>query len=593
MIQKILDKFSYFTYFYKTLKYRMFITVLLGIIVGILDGLGLAMFIPLLKVATEGAKSSNSKTSEGLLVIFNYLNFPVTLVSILLMMIFFFIFKSAFAFVESYLRVIYQQFFIKKIRNENAQLLSNLSYSAFVSEDIGKIQNVFTTEVERVNLASKFYFMAMQGFILVLVYLSMAYLTNPKFAILISIGGVLINFLFKNLYKKTKSHSKTLSSQNSEFQGSLIQLMQYFKYLRASGLIFSFTERLNGEVDRIESTNKKIGFLTSITNSLREPLVVFVVIVVIYIQLSIFKESFSVIVLSLIFFYRALSSLMSMQNNLNVFMSVSGSLANTEEFTSQLKQKGFEYNGSNSYSFDQQLELKNISLEIDEKTIIENLSLTINKNETIAFVGVSGSGKTTLVNIISGIIKPTKGNIYIDNQNFDDINIIDWQKKLGYITQEPVIFTDTIFNNITFWSEPTEENLNRFNDVVEMASLKEFIISLSNKENTILGNNGNNLSGGQRQRISIARELFKKTDVILMDEATSALDSETEEQIKASTELLYGKSTLIIIAHRLSTIKHADRIVLLDQGKIIAIGSFKELMVNSEVFNRMVQLQEF
>ena len=571
----------------------MFITVLLGIIVGILDGLGLAMFIPLLKVATEGAKSSNSKTSEGLLVIFNYLNFPVTLVSILLMMIFFFIFKSAFAFVESYLRVIYQQFFIKKIRNENAQLLSNLSYSAFVSEDIGKIQNVFTTEVERVNLASKFYFMAMQGFILVLVYLSMAYLTNPKFAILISIGGVLINFLFKNLYKKTKSHSKTLSSQNSEFQGSLIQLMQYFKYLRASGLIFSFTERLNGEVDRIESTNKKIGFLTSITNSLREPLVVFVVIVVIYIQLSIFKESFSVIVLSLIFFYRALSSLMSMQNNLNVFMSVSGSLANTEEFTSQLKQKGFEYNGSNSYSFDQQLELKNISLEIDEKTIIENLSLTINKNETIAFVGVSGSGKTTLVNIISGIIKPTKGNIYIDNQNFDDINIIDWQKKLGYITQEPVIFTDTIFNNITFWSEPTEENLNRFNDVVEMASLKEFIISLSNKENTILGNNGNNLSGGQRQRISIARELFKKTDVILMDEATSALDSETEEQIKASTELLYGKSTLIIIAHRLSTIKHADRIVLLDQGKIIAIGSFKELMVNSEVFNRMVQLQEF
>ena len=593
MIQKILDKFSYFTYFYKTLKYRMFITVLLGIIVGILDGLGLAMFIPLLKVATEGAKSSNSKTSEGLLVIFNYLNFPVTLVSILLMMIFFFIFKSAFAFVESYLRVIYQQFFIKKIRNENAQLLSNLSYSAFVSEDIGKIQNVFTTEVERVNLASKFYFMAMQGFILVLVYLSMAYLTNPKFAILISIGGVLINFLFKNLYKKTKSHSKTLSSQNSEFQGSLIQLMQYFKYLRASGLIFSFTERLNGEVDRIESTNKKIGFLTSITNSLREPLVVFVVIVVIYIQLSIFKESFSVIVLSLIFFYRALSSLMSMQNNLNVFMSVSGSLANTEEFTSQLKQKGFEYNGSNSYSFDQQLELKNISLEIDEKTIIENLSLTINKNETIAFVGVSGSGKTTLVNIISGIIKPTKGNIYIDNQNFDDINIIDWQKKLGYITQEPVIFTDTIFNNITFWSQPTEENLNRFNDVVEMASLKEFIISLSNKENTILGNNGNNLSGGQRQRISIARELFKKTDVILMDEATSALDSETEEQIKASTELLYGKSTLIIIAHRLSTIKHADRIVLLDQGKIIAIGSFKELMVNSEVFNRMVQLQEF
>ena len=489
MFQKLLDKFSYFSYFYKTLKYRMFVTITLGIIVGILDGLGLAMFIPLLKVATEGAKSSNSKTSEGLLVIFNYLNIPVTLVSILLMMMFFFIFKSAFAFIESYLRVIYQQFFIKKIRNENAQLLSNLSYSAFVCEDIGKIQNVFTTEVERVNQASRFYFMAMQAFILVLVYLSMAYLTNPKFAISISIGGILINTLFKNLYKKTKSYSKLLSSQNSEFQGSLIQLMQYFKYLKASGLIFSFTERLDGAVDKIESTNKKMGLLTSITNSLREPLVISVVIIVIYIQLSIFKESFAVIVLSLIFFYRALSSLMAMQNNINVFMSVSGSLVNTEEFTNQLKQKGSEYLGTSLYRFEDQLELINISLEISNITIIDNLSLTIKKNETIAFVGVSGSGKTTLVNIISGIMKPTKGSVIVDGQNFNEININEWQKNLGYITQEPVIFTDTIYNNITFWSKPTEANLKRFIDVVEMAYLTEFINSLKDKENTVFGNN--------------------------------------------------------------------------------------------------------
>ncbi len=593
MLKKILNKFRFFKYFYTILKYRMFVTIIFGIIVGVLDGLGLAMFIPLLKVATEGAKSSNVKASEGLFVIFNYLNIPITLVSILLMMMFFFIFKSVFAFIESYLRVIYQQFFIKKIRNENAQLLSNLSYSTFVSEDIGKIQNVFTTEVERVNLASKFYFMAMQAFILVVVYLSMAYLTNPEFAILISIGGVFINFLFKNLYKKTKSYSKILSSQNSKFQGSLIQMMQYFKYLRASGLIFSFTERLNEEVDRIERTNKRIGFLTSITISLREPLVILVVIIVIYIQLSIFKESFAVIILSLIFFYRALSSLMSMQNNLNVFMSVSGSLTNTEEFTNKLKQNCFEYTGTNPFTFEKQLELNKISLIINDKIIIKNLSLTIYKNETIAFIGVSGSGKTTLVNIISGIILPTSGSIFLDGQNFEEINILDWQKKLGYITQEPVIFTDTIYNNITFWSKPTEENLKRFYDVVAMASLKEFISSLNDKENTVLGNNGINLSGGQRQRISIARELFKKTDIILMDEATSALDSETEEQIKASTELLYGKSTLIIIAHRLSTIKHADRIVILDQGKIIAVGSFKELLENSEVFNKMVQLQDF
>ncbi|MCF6129884.1 ABC transporter ATP-binding protein/permease [Flavobacterium sp. AS60] len=594
MLKKISDKFQYFLFFYNVLRYRMLVSIFLGIIVGILDGLGLAMFIPLIQTAANvGDNQTVTNKGEGLLVIFDYLDIPITLATVLLGMLFFFTFKAVFAFAEYNLRVNNQQYFMKKIRNDNAELLSNLSYLVFVKEDIGRIQNIFTTEVERINQASRFYFLAMQASVLVFVYLSLAYVTNPKFAIFLSIGGVIINFFFKKIYSKTKDYSKLVSSQNSVFQGSVIQLVHYFKYLKASGLITKFTNRLKEDVEKIEKTNKKMGLLMSITQSLREPLVIFVLVVVIYIQLTVFKESLGIIILSLMFFYRALSSLMAMQNNTNIFISVSGSLINNKEFAAHLSQKVDDYVGSKDFKFENRLELKNISLTIDQKKILDGITLSIQKNETIALVGESGSGKTTLINIISGIIKPTEGTIHIDDSNFNNIEMIKWQKSLGYITQEPVIFTDTIFNNITFFSEPNEENKKRFNDVLKMASLTTFIDSLPEKENTLMGNNGINLSGGQKQRISIARELYKEAALILMDEATSALDSETEKQIQESTEMLQGNSTLIIIAHRLSTIKHADRIVVLDGGKILAIGSFNELLETSEKFNKMVQLQEF
>jgi subfamily B ATP-binding cassette protein MsbA len=163
---------------------------------------------------------------------------------------------------------------------------------------------------------------------------------------------------------------------------------------------------------------------------------------------------------------------------------------------------------------------------------------------------------------------------------------------VGYITQEPVIFSDTIYNNITFWAPKTPENLLRFQQVLEQSSLKKFVDELPNQADSELGNNGVNISGGQKQRISIARELFKEIDLLVMDEATSALDSETELAIKESIDALKGKYTILIIAHRLSTVRNANQVVLMHQGKIEQKGSFEELVSTNEKFKKMVELQE-
>ena len=150
---------------------------------------------------------------------------------------------------------------------------------------------------------------------------------------------------------------------------------------------------------------------------------------------------------------------------------------------------------------------------------------------------------------------------------------------------------DTIFNNVTFWAEKTSENLKRYETAVKKAAIDSFINELSMKEETLLGNNGINLSGGQKQRLAIARELYKEVDLLLMDEATSALDGETEAIIQQHIEKLKGSLTIIVIAHRLATIKNADKIVILKDGKIQEVGSYKDLMERSKEFKEMTALQ--
>ena len=167
-----------------------------------------------------------------------------------------------------------------------------------------------------------------------------------------------------------------------------------------------------------------------------------------------------------------------------------------------------------------------------------------------------------------------------------------YRKRIGYITQEPVIFDDTVYNNVTFWSEKTDQNEHRFWEALRKASIDEFIMDQPDGKETRLGNNGINLSGGQKQRVSIARELYKNVEFLFMDEATSALDSETEKMIQQNIDRLRGQYTILIIAHRLSTIKNADRVVVMSKGQIDRIGTYKELVANSDAFKRMVELQE-
>jgi subfamily B ATP-binding cassette protein MsbA len=242
-------------------------------------------------------------------------------------------------------------------------------------------------------------------------------------------------------------------------------------------------------------------------------------------------------------------------------------------------------------TFTQNIELSNCNLSFENRKALDSINFIVNRMETISFVGESGSGKTTLLNVIAGLYRVDEGNVMIDGINFKDLDIKSFHKRIGYIIQEPIIFNDTIYNNVTFWAEKTPNNIDRFKKALSRASLSDFVSTLSNGMDTFIENGGINLSGGQKQRISIARELFKEIDILIMDEATSALDSETEKSIKESFDNLKGRMTILIVAHRLSTVKNSDRIVLMKGGRIMGIGNYNELL-NNPMFSSMVENQK-
>jgi subfamily B ATP-binding cassette protein MsbA len=247
---------------------------------------------------------------------------------------------------------------------------------------------------------------------------------------------------------------------------------------------------------------------------------------------------------------------------------------------SRILNKNVEKAGTHQINaFNNAIELRNVNFSYGSKQVFFDVNLAIQKNKSIGIVGESGAGKTTLFNIITGLLVPQSGKICIDGIDYSELELSSFRNIFGYVTQEPVIFNDTIANNISFWECDSQEDIckNRIKDAAMLANCDRFINEAEMGLVTVIGDKGVKLSGGQRQRIAIARELFKEPEIMIFDEATSSLDTESEMLIRQSINSLKGERTIVIIAHRLSTVRDCDHIYVLKEGRILEEGSFDEL----------------
>ena len=221
--------------------------------------------------------------------------------------------------------------------------------------------------------------------------------------------------------------------------------------------------------------------------------------------------------------------------------------------------------------------------------VLKNFSITVPKGKTIALVGQSGSGKSTIANLVTRFYDVTKGSITIDNLDIRDITKHSLRDLIGLVTQDSILFNDSVKNNIRLGNENASDK--EIIEALKIANAWEFVKELPNGIDTNIGDSGNKLSGGQKQRLSIARAVLKNPPIMILDEATSALDTESERLVQVALENMMKNRTSIVIAHRLSTIQNADEIIVMQKGEIVEQGKHKELLEKQTVYSNLVTMQ--
>ncbi|HEX8278628.1 MAG TPA: ATP-binding cassette domain-containing protein, partial [Segetibacter sp.] len=247
-------------------------------------------------------------------------------------------------------------------------------------------------------------------------------------------------------------------------------------------------------------------------------------------------------------------------------------------------------NGVQLSTFQKAIEFKNVSFSYEDKVVLNNINLKIEKGKTVALVGSSGAGKSTLADLIPRFHDVTSGELLIDGVNIKDYALFSVRKQMGIVTQEPILFNDTIANNIALGME--QASVEQIENAAKIANAHNYIQQKEGGYNSNIGDRGGKLSGGERQRLTIARAVLKNPPILILDEATSALDTESERLVQDAINNMMQNRTSIVIAHRLSTIRHADEIVVMQKGEIAERGTHDGLLARGGIYKKLVDMQE-
>ena len=585
-------KSGYLKYFHEVVGNKLYFSFTASVIMTFLDSVGIGLILAILQVIVNPDQLHNNTIINRINGLLNNIGLgDINIFGMLIIAIGLFLFKGIMSYFQMYLQANITSKIISNTRRSMVTSLQEMNYIRFITTDIGTIHNISTIEVSRLNNALHNYLNTMQYVIMSFCYVTIAIITNFKFALIVFISAGILLYFYNFLIVYFKKLSAEISIKGNLYNSYLSQLLNNYKYLKTTNAIEGYSKKVLKEIDDSEKISLKFWRINALTNSAREPIILLIagIVIIFYYQWT--GHISSVIIYSILLFYRTLNYILLAQSNWQSFHQYSGSIDNIID-TQQRLNDSKEDTKENEFGYlKDKIEIKDVSVKINDQAILSKVNFTINKNTTTALVGKSGAGKSTLASVISGLISVSEGQILLDGIDLASMDLNSYRNHIGYVSQDAVIFNESVYNNVTLWDQNSEENQDRFRQIIKLVKLETLINDYPEKEHTIVGDNGIILSGGQKQRISIARELYKNTEIIILDEATSSLDSSTENLISENLRDLNGRMTFIIIAHRLSTIRNADQIILLENGSISDTGKFNELSTRSQSFKNMVQLQ--
>lgn len=514
----------------------------------------------------------------------------------LLLFITFFL-KNVFGYLQSYFLAFVEQGMIKDLRNQTYFHLHKLPMSYYKNEKTGNLISRVTNDVYVVqnSVSAVFLNMVREPFsiiVFLLIALSISWrLTLFSLLVLPASAGI-IGWIGLKLRKQTS----ILQDKMSEITTTLHETITGVKIVKAFGMEEYENKKFSVQTFSFFKTILKINRIRNASPHITEILSVVVGTVMIYfggqlvlVEKTLNASEFITFLLSIFQMMPPIKELSSVNNRIQESSAAAERVF--EILDTEPRIKNVESPVAKN-DFDSFIEFENVSFHYDDsdELILDSINIKVEKGRVLAIVGSSGAGKTTLVDLIPRFYDPTNGKIVIDDINLKDVRIEDIRKLMGIVTQETILFNETVRSNISYGIEDcTDEAIVA---AAKAANAHNFILELPNGYDTIIGEKGTKLSGGQRQRLSIARALLKNPPIMILDEATSALDNESEVLVQEAIERLMAERTTFVIAHRLSTIRNADRIIVLDKGKIVQDGKHDELLAqDSGIYRKLYELQ--
>ena len=602
---------NYFNRIFKyTIPYKKFflLNIFANIFYALFGTLSMISLFPMLKVLFNQTESLTTKPVWiGIGDIANYaesyLNYFVTikkaegsndvLIFMVSIIIITFLLKNIFNYLSMFFITFLKNGVIKDFRNDIYNKIVKLSMSYYSEKKKGDIVARISSDVLEIDnsFLSVFELIIKEPLMILFTLISM-YLISPELTGFVLIFIPLSAFFISIVGKSLKRKSLKVQKEQGLFISLVDETLNGLKIVKIFNAENAFSKKFS------ESTKRLYKFSNSVINrkNLASPLSEFLGICSItailwYGGMMVLKENSLDASTFLVYLGLAYNILTPAKALSKASYKVRKAYGAAERVFQIIDDKRYLKSSSDIYldNFNSSIDFENVSFAYENEEVIKNLSFKIRKGETIALVGQSGSGKSTIANLISRFYDISDGKIKVDGKNIKEINLTSLRKLIGLVTQDSILFNDSIKNNLLIGNESANDE-----DIIEalkIANAWEFVKDLPNTIDANIGDSGNKLSGGQKQRISIARAVLKNPPIMLLDEATSALDSESEHLVQIALDNVMKNKTSLVIAHRLSTVQNADNIIVLEKGKVIESGKHKELMTKEGVYSNLVRMQ--
>lgn len=588
-----------------------FLNILFNFLYAVFNVLSVLAFIPVLGILFEQTeKVLEAPKYNGIRNISNYiqnsLNYKVSqmiesggaeeaLLFISLMTLFLFFFKNLFRYLASYVLVFLQLRTVRDLRNSLYSKYINLPLSFFSEKRKGDAISRMTADITEVQASylSSLETLVREPLTIIFTLASMLAI-SVKLTLFVFILLPISGFIISSISKKLKSASLEVQKENANFLSITEETLSGLKIIKsftAEGLLIS---RFKKSIDKLYNLTTSVWQRQLLASPLSEFLGTLTIVAILWFGGKLVLSNDSSLTPQQFFgyiglFYLILNPAKAISTATYSIQRGNASAERILEILETENPISDKPDAITKESFLTDIEFKNISFKYQDDYVLKDFSLKIPKGKTVALVGQSGSGKSTLANLITRFYDVNEGEILIDGINIKNIKKDSLRKLMGMVTQDSILFNDSVKNNIVFGKKDVLDS-----DIIkasEIANAHEFVKDLPEQYETNIGDGGNMLSGGQKQRLSIARAVLKNPPVMVLDEATSALDTESEQLVQQALDKMMQNRTSLVIAHRLSTIQKADNIVVLRKGQIVEQGKHAELLTKKGEYFKLVNMQ--